>query len=49
VLGGELRIEARVLHRGRSSAYVEATFSDAEGEMVAKASATQTIRRSEAG
>jgi acyl-coenzyme A thioesterase PaaI-like protein len=49
VLGGELRIEARVLHRGRSSAYVEATFSDADGEMVAKASATQTIRRPEAG
>lgn len=47
VRGGELRIDARVLHKGRSSAYVEVTFSNADGEMVAKASATQTIRRPE--
>jgi uncharacterized protein (TIGR00369 family) len=44
---GELKIEAFVLHRGRSSAHVEATFTNADGELVAKASATQIIRRPE--
>ena len=43
--GGELNIEASIIHKGRSSAYVEATFTNSDGELVAKASATQIIRR----
>lgn len=49
VRGGELKIAASVLHRGRSSVHVEATFTDADGELVAKAGATQIIRRPASG
>ena len=41
----ELTVEATVVHRGRSSAYVEAAFKNAEGKLIAKASALQTLRR----
>jgi uncharacterized protein (TIGR00369 family) len=44
VRGGELKIDASVLHRGGSRAHVEVTFTSADDELVAKASATQIIR-----
>lgn len=45
VRGGELVVEAFVLRKGRSGAHIEATFSTPDGKLVAKASATQNIRR----
>lgn len=42
---GKLTAEATVIHRGRSIAYVEAVFTNAEGKLVAKAAATQMIRQ----
>jgi uncharacterized protein (TIGR00369 family) len=42
---GILRIEARVVTRGRHSAYCEAVFTDVSGRLVARAGATQMIRR----
>ena len=45
VSGGELRIDASVLHKGRSRVHVEVLFTNSNGEMVAKASATQIILR----
>jgi uncharacterized protein (TIGR00369 family) len=41
--GGVLRIEGRVVHRGRSMAHVEVDFSREDGKLVAKATATQVI------
>jgi uncharacterized protein (TIGR00369 family) len=45
VRGGELRIEGSVVHQGGSSVHAEVTFTDDSGALVAKASATQNIRR----
>ena len=45
VRGGELRIDATVIHKGRSIAHAEVTFTNADGELVAKAGASQMIRR----
>lgn len=45
VNSGTIGIEARVVNRARSSVYAEATFISEEGELIAKASATQVIRR----
>jgi uncharacterized protein (TIGR00369 family) len=45
IRAGTLRVEASVLHRGRSSAHVEVAFTNREGEPVAKARGTQIIRR----
>jgi uncharacterized protein (TIGR00369 family) len=45
VRAGELRVEACVLHKGRSSAHVEVTFTNREGDPLAKARGTQIIRR----
>ncbi len=42
---GDVRVDAVVLHRGRTAAHVEATFTRSDGDIVAKASATQVIRR----
>jgi len=44
-VAGTLNAEATVIHKGRSIAHVEAVFTNAEGKLVAKASATQMIRR----
>ena len=41
---GTLEIEARVVSRGRLSAYCEATIADAAGKLEARAGATQIIR-----
>ena len=40
---GVISIEARVVSRGRRTAYCEALFSDASGELLARAGATQMI------
>ena len=45
IRAGALRVEASVLHRGRSSAHVEVAFTNREGEPVAKARGSQIIRR----
>jgi uncharacterized protein (TIGR00369 family) len=45
VRGGELRIEGSVVHQGGSSVHAEVTFTNDRGELVAKARATQNIRR----
>jgi uncharacterized protein (TIGR00369 family) len=44
---GELRIEGSVVHKGGSSVHAEVTFTNGRGELVAKASATQNIRRNQ--
>lgn len=41
--GGTLRIEGRVVHRGRSMAHAEVDFTREDGKLVAKATATQVI------
>lgn len=43
--GEKLRIEGRVVSRGRSSVYVEVTFTDEAGNLRAKARATQVAVR----
>ena len=43
----ELNVEARVIHKGGSSVVVEATFKNAAGKLVARASATQILKRPE--
>jgi len=40
---GLLKIEGRVIHRGRSMAHVEVDFTRDDGKLVAKATATQVI------
>lgn len=45
---GVLVGEARVLSRGRAICFLEATLSDAEGRLVAMATATAMLRRLEA-
>ena len=42
---GELRIEGRVLQRGRSTIHVEVDFAGDDGALVAKASAIQVLSR----
>ena len=42
---GVLRIEGRVVHRGRTMAHVEVDFTGEDGKLVAKATATQFITR----
>lgn len=41
----KLRVEATVIHRGRSCVNVEAAFTNADGKLVAKAFTTQFLRR----
>ena len=41
---GVLEIEARVVTRGKRSAYCDARFADLEGKLIARAGATQMIR-----
>lgn len=43
VVEGTISFEATVVHRGRRTAFVEASFSDAGGKLVAKASATEVF------
>ncbi len=43
VSSGVLRIEAEVIHRGRSLIQVEATFTRDDGKLAAKASASQAV------
>lgn len=43
VASGTLRIEAVVIHRGRSLIQVEATFTREDGKLAAKASASQAV------
>lgn len=43
---GVLEIEARVVTRGRRSAYCDSTIVDDEGRLIARAGATQWIRAS---
>lgn len=43
ITGGVVRIEARVLNRGRRMAHVEATFTLEDGKLAAKATATEVI------
>jgi uncharacterized protein (TIGR00369 family) len=43
VLGGRLRIESRVVHRGKRMMHVEATFTRDDGKLAAVATATQVI------
>ena len=42
---GTLSIEARVLHRGRAAAHVEVEFTRDDGELAAKAAATQIVTK----
>jgi uncharacterized protein (TIGR00369 family) len=42
---GGIRIEARVLHRGRAAIHVEVEFRNAEKTLMAKASAIQVVVR----
>jgi 1,4-dihydroxy-2-naphthoyl-CoA hydrolase len=44
VSGGTLHFESRVIHRGKRTASVEVEFTDEQGRMVAKGSATQVIQ-----
>lgn len=41
--GGELRIEAKVVHRGRSRIHAEVVFTCEDGRIAGKATATQVI------
>lgn len=43
--GGVLRIEAVVVHRGRSMVHAEVTFTRSDGKLAAKATATQVVSR----
>jgi uncharacterized protein (TIGR00369 family) len=43
VTGGILRYEASIVNRGRRMAHVEAVFTDDQGKIAAKATATQVI------
>ncbi len=43
VTGGELAIEATVIHRGRSMVQAEVVFTGEDGKLVGKATATQVI------
>lgn len=43
VSGGTVTIEAKVVHRGRRMAHVEAVFTNADGKIAGKATATQVI------
>jgi uncharacterized protein (TIGR00369 family) len=43
VLSGELRIEAKVIHRGRTQIHAEVVFTRDDGRIAAKATATQVI------
>jgi uncharacterized protein (TIGR00369 family) len=43
VSSGVLRIEAEVIHRGRSLIQTEATFTRDDGKLAAKASASQAV------
>jgi uncharacterized protein (TIGR00369 family) len=45
VTDGTLTIEARVVHRGRNLVHAEVVFAREDGELVAKATATQVILR----
>lgn len=40
----KLRVEAAVIHRGRSRVNLEASFTNSDGKLVAKAFATQLLR-----
>ena len=42
---GHIRIEANVIHRGRSTIFVEVEFRNDENTLMAKASATQVVVR----
>ena len=43
VSSGPVTIEAKVLHRGRRMAHVEAIFTNEDGKIAGKATATQVI------
>jgi uncharacterized protein (TIGR00369 family) len=43
VLAGELRIEAKVIHRGRTQIHAEVVFTREDGRIAAKATATQVL------
>lgn len=43
VSGGTVTIEAKVVHRGRRMAHVEAVFTNEDGKIAGKATATQVI------
>ena len=43
VLSGELQIEAKVIHRGRSRVHAEVVFTRDDGRIAGKATATQVI------
>ncbi len=43
VVAGEVRIEAKVVHRGRSRIHAEVVFTQEDGRIAAKATATQVI------
>ena len=45
VRAGSVDIQAKVLHRGRSTVHVEVEFRSADGELAAKASAVQVLAR----
>ncbi len=45
---GVVRAQARVLHRGRSSAHLECDLLNGEGELVARASSVVAIRHHDA-
>lgn len=47
VTGGELAIEATVVHRGRSMVHAEVAFTRSDGKLVAKSTATQVIIRAQ--
>jgi len=42
---GVIAIEAKVIHKGRTNIFVEATFTDKAGKLCAKASATESVLR----
>jgi len=44
VRGGEITCEARIIQKGRSVAVGEASVSDADGKLLARAMATFTVR-----
>ncbi len=43
VSGGTVSIEAKVVHRGRRMAHVEAIFTNEDGKIAGKATATQVV------
>jgi uncharacterized protein (TIGR00369 family) len=42
---GKLKATGRIVHKGKSTAFVESELFDAEGQLLAKASATLAVRR----